>query len=90
MPIFRKKQIAVEAVQVQYDPETDEGNANEVEAFLGDNLVAWDEESVDYRNTQHGSILRSHIGEWIVKGEGEGDFYPCDPDVFDRTYEPVA
>ena len=26
--------------------------------------------------------------DWIIKGE-TGVFYPCDPDVFELTYEPV-
>lgn len=28
-------------------------------------------------------------GDWIIKGVG-GEFYPCKPDIFDATYEPVA
>lgn len=27
-------------------------------------------------------------GDWIVKGVS-GEFYPCKPDIFEQTYEPV-
>lgn len=27
-------------------------------------------------------------GDWIIKGVA-GEFYPCKPDIFDQTYEPV-
>ena len=27
-------------------------------------------------------------GDWIIKGI-KGEFYPCKPDVFEETYEPV-
>lgn len=27
--------------------------------------------------------------DWIIKGI-KGEFYPCKPDIFEATYEPVA
>jgi hypothetical protein len=27
-------------------------------------------------------------GDWIIKGV-QGEFYPCKPDIFEATYEPV-
>lgn len=27
-------------------------------------------------------------GQWIIKGM-KGEFYPCDPEVFDAKYEPI-
>ena len=27
-------------------------------------------------------------GDWIIKGI-KGEFYPCKPDIFEMTYEPV-
>ena len=27
-------------------------------------------------------------GDWIIKGV-KGEFYPCKPDVFEQTYEPI-
>jgi hypothetical protein len=28
------------------------------------------------------------IGDWIIKGVS-GEFYPCKPEIFEKTYEPV-
>lgn len=27
-------------------------------------------------------------GDWIIKGV-KGEFYPCKPDIFERTYDPA-
>ena len=28
------------------------------------------------------------LGDWVIRGVN-GEFYPCKPDIFDKTYEPV-
>lgn len=28
-------------------------------------------------------------GDWVIKGV-KGEFYPCKPDIFEATYEPVG
>ncbi|WP_422446026.1 hypothetical protein [Thermoanaerobacterium sp. DL9XJH110] len=33
--------------------------------------------------------LRASPGDWIIRGI-RGELYPCKPDVFERTYEPVS
>jgi hypothetical protein len=37
--------------------------------------------------TLEGYIVASQ-GDWIIKGI-KGEFYPCKPDIFAATYEPV-
>lgn len=32
--------------------------------------------------------MTARAGDWIIKGV-KGEFYPCKPDIFDATYEPV-
>jgi hypothetical protein len=32
--------------------------------------------------------MTAQKGDWIIKGV-KGEFYPCKPDIFDATYEPV-
>ncbi|MEN6401641.1 MAG: hypothetical protein ABFD94_06825 [Armatimonadia bacterium] len=32
--------------------------------------------------------MRADPGDWIIRGV-KGEFYPCKPDVFVATYEPV-
>ena len=36
----------------------------------------------------HGKWLPLAPGDWVIKGSG-GEFYPCKPDIFAATYEPV-
>lgn len=33
--------------------------------------------------------MRANLGDWIIKGV-KGELYPCKPDIFTATYEPVA
>ena len=33
-------------------------------------------------------IMTAVLGDWIIKGV-KGEFYPCKPDIFEATYEPV-
>lgn len=33
-------------------------------------------------------VMRADMGDWIIKGV-KGEFYPCKPDIFAATYEPV-
>ena len=37
--------------------------------------------------TLEGKML-ANVGDWIIQGV-KGEFYPCKPDIFEATYEPV-
>jgi len=32
--------------------------------------------------------MSADIGDFIIQGV-QGEFYPCKPDIFEQTYEPV-
>ncbi len=32
--------------------------------------------------------MTATLGDWVIKGV-KGEFYPCKPDIFEMTYEPV-
>ncbi|MCR4297532.1 MAG: hypothetical protein NUV75_02080 [Gallionella sp.] len=34
-------------------------------------------------------IMHAAIGDFVIRGV-KGEFYPCKPDIFAATYEPVA
>lgn len=40
-------------------------------------------------DTLHDTWVNVKIGMYIIKGT-KGEFYPCDPEVFEAKYEPVA
>jgi hypothetical protein len=32
--------------------------------------------------------MDADVGDWIIKGV-QGEFYPCKPNIFEATYDPV-
>ena len=38
-------------------------------------------------NTLEG-VMTASLGDWIIKGI-RNEFYPCKPDIFEKTYEKV-
>lgn len=81
---FRKKPVEIEAMQFDGTYETDLAEFVGLHGYFTDvlsDLPAW------VVHTRHGSV-RAEIGDWIIRGEF-GDFWPCKPDIFEATYEPV-
>jgi hypothetical protein len=78
MPKFRKKPAVIEAIQFKC-------NFDEIEEFCGGDADYRDGEIVVA--TLEGA-LRASPDDWIIKGV-KGEFYPCKPDIFAATYEPV-
>ncbi len=33
-------------------------------------------------------VMTANAGDWIIKGV-QGEFYPCKPDIFEATYDPI-
>ena len=82
MARFRKKPVVVEAVQFNVPIDV---------AGLQDFLEGHDEWHLDSRGlvitTLEGEML-ANPSDWIIKGVA-GEIYPCKPEIFERTYEPV-
>ncbi len=78
---FRKKPIIVEAVQ--WDPSTKE-SAVELLRFLPNPSFVGD--TIEFKTLE--GIMTAQRGDWIIKGVA-GEFYPCKPNIFEMTYEPV-
>lgn len=89
---YRKKPVVVEAVQ------WDGLNLDEVKEFVGESLdcvvhdAAYKAEAappaveVTIRTLE--GDHRASVGDFIIKGV-HGEFYPCKPDIFEKTYEAV-
>lgn len=83
MPKFRKKPVEIEAVR--YDGR----NGPQIAAWMGsachgshthpDGLAI---------PTLEGTMVASP-GDWIIRGV-KGEFYPCKPEIFAATYDPVG
>ena len=74
---FRKRPIVIEAIQLTKE------NMDKV-AKLCDGSVGY---TTIFLTTLEG-VMSAQFGDWIIKGV-KGEFYPCKPDIFDATYEPV-
>lgn len=84
---FRKKPIVIEAEQFWSDkfplPFQTEGVCQYGVPFNSlSGTMSW------YVRTLEGPLYISE-GDWIIR-DIQGEYYPCKPDVFERTYEPVA
>lgn len=33
-------------------------------------------------------LMTADLGDWVIRGV-KGEFYPCKPDIFEQTYDPV-
>jgi hypothetical protein len=87
MSKFRKRSSAlVEAVR--YLP--DGSNSDEIEAFVGGDGISWKTcNPMVGCLTVLGGEVDLMAGDWVLKGV-QGEFYPCKPDIFERTYEEVV
>lgn len=83
---YRKKPVVIEAIQFLDDAK----RISELQEFAGKDL------RVDYSNkdnpvlkidTLEGTMTAS-VGDYVIKGVN-GEFYPCKPDIFEKTYEPA-
>ena len=84
---YVKKPVVIEAVQ--WDGE----NLDEVMTFCnGDasyELMARGSSELVIATLEDGESIARHVasvGDFIIKGVS-GEFYPCKPDIFDKTYE---
>ncbi len=88
MDKYRKKPVIIEAVQFDGTEEcfdrihTWAGKGEVVYTFQGMNNLPY-----MWIKTLEGD-MRCVLGDWIIKGVN-GEFYPCKPDIFLKTYEPV-
>jgi hypothetical protein len=87
MGMYRKKPVTVEAVQ--YDGNfrcLDIFSINEVSHFV----VSKDENGKQCIKipTLEGEMTAT-IGDYIIRGV-QGEFYPCKPDIFEKTYEKIG
>jgi hypothetical protein len=96
---YRKKPVVIDAVQFKLVREipckygiAKEYNEDEIANFIG-NIV---KTGYEPNGTPEGNLffeietlegtMRASLGDYIIKGV-HGEFYPCKPDIFHKTYE---
>lgn len=90
---FRKKPVEIEAMQFDgsFDSYMQIVEWARSHDALNINVREFGEEESDHTHlvvhTLEGA-MRAESGDWIIRGV-QGEFYPCKPDIFDATYQPV-
>lgn len=93
---YRKKPVEIEAVKwtgenhrEMFDFLTNYTKRDEYMTTSGDNFY------IDHSKVPGGLVIKTlegehvaSIGDYIIKGVA-GEFYPCKPDIFEKTYEEV-
>lgn len=80
---FRKRPVVIEAMHYTVESCRDLNDWMDLEHFDHD----YDCHTGIAIDTLEGQMMAS-VGDWIIKGV-EGEFYPCKPNIFEATYEPV-
>lgn len=86
MKKYRKKPVVIEAIQYK-------GEENIKNVFKWIDLENDSREQIYLEKdellikTLEGD-MKVDVGDFIIKGVS-GEFYPCKPDIFEKTYEPV-
>ena len=76
---FVKKPVKVQAVHWTGN------NFDEISGFTNGNIFKYDEKVVIKTHAGYRYIEKS---DWIIRGI-KGEFYPCKPDIFEKTYKEV-
>lgn len=80
MKKYRKKPVIIEAVQFTGN------NVDEILEFAKDSFNNPSTSEIVIP-TLEGNMMVS-IGDYVIKGVND-EFYPCKPDIFDKTYEEI-
>jgi hypothetical protein len=79
---YRKKPVVIEAVEYERDK-----NIASCMDFCPD--MVYNSKDNEYDIITLEGLMRISKGDYIIKGVN-GEFYPCKPDIFRKTYEEVA
>lgn len=91
---FRKKPVTIEAIRLLNSNDSIEECIEWVfkigmeTSLIGKAVTIDDVKGGFYIPTLEGD-MKASIGDYIIKGVN-GEFYPCKPDIFDKTYEEVT
>lgn len=78
---YRKKPVLIEAMRWTGF------NVEDIHRWIeGQAQVAFDDYHVIITTLE--GVMSAEVGSWIIKGVA-GEFYPCQPDIFEQTYEPA-
>lgn len=97
MAEFRKKPVVIEAVQLRWDTWSEmcahadvgllvEGKPEGVHLHNGEPHPGGGEIGLHIPTLE--GLMLARENDWVIRGVA-GELYPCKPDIFAATYEPV-
>lgn len=94
MSKYRKKPVVIDAFQIH----PNDGLTRDlppswlISALMSGGVVMLPDGGAEVRTLEDGADGRAKhvadVGDWIIRGV-KGEMYPCKPDIFAATYEPV-
>ena len=82
----RKKPVVVEAIQFFDNVKT----IMKLDRFMGGLIIDYkDKDNPKLKIRTLEGVMEASVGDYIIKGVS-GEFYPCKPDIFEKTYEAVG
>lgn len=88
---YRKKPVVIDAIKWEggdYECLNDFCGLNWGRADSQDMPDFEEKENVVVWNTKEKQFLHVPVGYWLIRGI-EGELYPCEPKIFEQTYELV-
>lgn len=76
---YRKKPVVIEAIQLT------EESQHRVRQFCEGKATLW---LAGLAIPTLEGVMQANWGDYVIKGVN-GEFYPCKPDIFEKTYEEV-
>lgn len=92
---FRKKPVEIEAWQWNFSEEQEPAPTwmnDALHRYPEPNSAAFEPDHPDGPRIAIGTlegVMVALPGDWIIQGV-QGELYPCKPDIFEATYEPVG
>ena len=86
---YRKKPVEIEAVQfISIDRGFNERPDWLTKAIYKDEKIKFfgTKNKLDIETLE--GTMTARVGDYIIKGVN-GEFYPCKPDIFEKTYEKI-
>jgi len=83
MKKFRKKPVVVEATQFRAGEQD-----SSLAVYVVAGMVRYTDVGTMLVKTLEGT-MEARPGDWIIRGV-KGELYPCRPDIFEATYDPVT
>jgi hypothetical protein len=80
---FRKRPVTIEAMQL-----TDATSVLDIEEWINSPTTGYQTNPPTIWIKTKEGVMEASTGDWVIKGV-EGEFYPCKPEIFAKTYQEV-